>query len=86
MPLPEVTREVFFVLVERGEDGVHVWDVEKALPTRHNLGRALDRLVGLGLARVELEPHGVKAWKRYVHTGKQIGPQAKLTAFVEVPA
>jgi hypothetical protein len=86
LTLPDLTREIFFYLVEQGDTGVSIWDVERAFPARMNLKRCLDSLVARGLARVEHEPHGVSTWRRYVRTGKPLGPQAKLTAFAEATA
>lgn len=67
-------------------DGAYLWDIEKAFPARRGVRSSVTRLERKGFVRYDGEPHGVSVWVKVYRTGKPLGPQAKLTAFVEVPA
>jgi hypothetical protein len=66
-------------------DGAYAWDVEAAFPDRL-VKKSLSSLVTKGLLREARAAAGVTTLTRYYRTGKELGPQQKLTAFVEVEA
>ena len=77
--------EILLYLASRGMQGARVWDIERAFPDRR-VRSSVRALIASGHVRVEYEAHGVTRWEKYFRTGKTLGPQQKLEAFVEVPA
>lgn len=79
-----VGLRVLMFITEAGNEGRHLWDVERVFPDSQ-VRTILTRLEQKGLVRTGIDGnrrHG----KLYIRTGMQLGPQQKLEVFLEVPA